>query len=51
MHAAQETGAVLASYRDRLEVCAPTAREPEAGTGQRTALVQDVLQGLHGSCR
>ncbi len=48
MHAAQETGAVLASYRDRLDVCARLLEDPKLTPGQRTALVQDVLQGLHG---
>src|SRR5262249_28319997 len=48
MHAAQETGAVLASYRDRLHVCARLLEDPKLTPSQPTSLVQDVLQGLQG---
>ncbi len=47
-HAAQETGAVIAGYRDRLDVCARLLEEPKLSPEQRTALVQDVLEGFHG---
>jgi signal transduction histidine kinase len=47
-HAAQETQAVIASYRDRLDVCARLLEEPKLSPGQRTALVQDVLEGFQG---
>src|SRR5262245_25968102 len=46
--AAQETEAVLASYRDRLDVCARLLEDPKLSSAQRTSLVQDVLEGLHG---
>ena len=47
-HAAQETEAVIASYRDRLDVCARLLEDPKLSAEQRTALVQDVLEGFHG---
>ena len=48
VHAAQETQAVLDSYRDRLDVCARLLGDPGLTAEQRTSLVQDVLQGLGG---
>ena len=47
-HAAQETEAVIASYRDRLDVCARLLEDPKLSAEQRTALVQDVLEGFRG---
>src|SRR5882672_976460 len=48
MHAAEETRALIASYRDRLDLCARLLDDAKLASAQRTALAQDVLEGLRG---